>query len=93
MFWTNMVKPPLIERAKMDGTSKETLFSEGLRQPVELAVDIKSKKLFWMDVELKRIEMASLDGSNRQVLVEQIMHPVSLGVLEVCVFCFNKYFT
>ncbi len=76
-----MVKPPMIQRAAMDGTSSVSLFDTGLQSPGELAVDEPSGKLFWTDMELKRIECADFDGGNRKVLVEgSILQPVGLTI-------------
>ncbi len=83
LFWTNMVKPPRIERAAMDGTEQTTLFSTSIGEPGGLAVDIHGEKLYWSDLELKRIEFADFDGGNRRVLVDSgILMPNSLTVFD-----------
>ena len=40
-----------------------------LDSPAGLAVDWVSKKLYWTDSEVGRIEVANLDGSQRSVLL------------------------
>lgn len=51
-----------IERAALDGTEREVLFSSGLIRPVALVVDNALGKLFWVDADLKRIESCDLSG-------------------------------
>ncbi|ETE69657.1 Low-density lipoprotein receptor-related protein 6, partial [Ophiophagus hannah] len=62
MYFTNLQErsPPKIERAALDGTEREVLFSSGLSKPVALAVDSNLGKLFWADSDLRRIESSDL---------------------------------
>lgn len=64
MYFTNLQErsPPKIERAALDGTEREVLFSSGLSKPVALAVDSNLGKLFWADSDLRRIESSDLSG-------------------------------
>ncbi|KAF7245366.1 Low-density lipoprotein receptor-related protein 5 [Varanus komodoensis] len=63
MYFTNMQeRAPKIERAALDGTEREVLFTTGLLRPVALVVDNKIGKLFWVDADLKRIESCDLSG-------------------------------
>ena len=90
MFWTNMVKPPTIERAAMDGTSRVTLHS-GLGTPGELAVHEPSETLFWTDMEVKSIYCSDFDGGNRRVLVSgKILQPVGLAVFDSYLYWIDK---
>lgn len=52
-----------IERAALDGTEREVLFTTGLIRPVALVVDNVLGKLFWVDADLKRIESCDLSGA------------------------------
>ncbi|XP_053544801.1 low-density lipoprotein receptor-related protein 5 [Bombina bombina] len=61
MYFTNMQdRSPKIERAALDGTEREVLFTTGLIRPVALVIDNQLGKLFWVDAELKRIESSDL---------------------------------
>lgn len=55
-------RAPKIERAALDGTEREVLFTTGLLRPVALVIDNKLGKLFWADADLKRIESCDLSG-------------------------------
>ncbi|XP_078453259.1 low-density lipoprotein receptor-related protein 6-like [Lampetra planeri] len=82
MYFTNMQdRLPRIERASLDGTEREVLFSTGLGRPVALAIDNKLGRLFWADSELKRIESSDLSGANRQLLQDSLLQPLGLTVL------------
>jgi low density lipoprotein receptor-related protein 5/6 len=79
IFWTNMVKPPTIERAAMDGTSRMELYRPpGI--PGDITVDVASGKLFWTDTSLQRIECVNFDGGHHRVLVQGHMTPISLAI-------------
>lgn len=81
LFWTNMGKTQKIERAHLDGTTKTTLFSTGLSSLGPITVDTPTRKVFWADLDLKRIECSDFDGGNRQNLVdEDIGEPSGLAV-------------
>ncbi|KAG8563697.1 hypothetical protein GDO81_016176 [Engystomops pustulosus] len=83
MYFTNMQeRSPKIERAALDGTEREVLFTTGLIRPVALVVDNKLGKLFWVDADLKRIESSDFSGANRITLEDSnILQPMGLSVL------------
>ncbi|MGH0144914.1 UNVERIFIED_CONTAM: hypothetical protein FKN15_019347 [Acipenser sinensis] len=83
MYFTNMQeRSAKIERASLDGTEREVLFTTGLIRPVALAIDNKLGKLFWVDADLKRIESSDLSGANRITLQDSnILQPTGLTVL------------
>lgn len=64
LYFTNMQdRTAKIERAALDGTEREVLFTTGLIRPVALVVDNTLGKLFWVDADLKRIESCDLSGT------------------------------
>lgn len=67
-----------IERASLDGTEREVLFTTGLIRPVALVVDNALGKLFWVDADLKRIESCDLSGMHPGCL--QSLAPLSANV-------------
>ncbi|XP_064603510.1 low-density lipoprotein receptor-related protein 6-like isoform X2 [Liolophura sinensis] len=91
MYWINMVNPPRIEKAAVDGTDRVQLFSTDLRQPVALAIDTQNGRLYWSDADLKRIESSDLLGGNREVLVDgNIVNPNGLAVFGQFVYWTDK---
>ncbi|TKC52294.1 hypothetical protein EI555_000413, partial [Monodon monoceros] len=83
LYFTNMQdRAAKIERAALDGTEREVLFTTGLIRPVALVVDNMLGKLFWVDADLKRIESCDLSGANRLTLEDaNVVQPVGLTVL------------
>ncbi|XP_025771221.1 low-density lipoprotein receptor-related protein 5 [Puma concolor] len=65
LYFTNMQdRAAKIERAALDGTEREVLFTTGLIRPVALVVDNRLGKLFWVDADLKRIESCDLSAAH-----------------------------
>uniref|UniRef100_A0A8C5SH66 EGF-like domain-containing protein n=1 Tax=Laticauda laticaudata TaxID=8630 RepID=A0A8C5SH66_LATLA len=94
MYFTNLQErsPPKIERAALDGTEREVLFSSGLSKPVALAIDSNLGKLFWADSDLRRIESSDLSGANRIVLEDSnILQPIGLTVFEKWLYWIDRH--
>lgn len=51
------------------GSNQRALIMNNLGNPVALAVDWQTRKLYWTDNGLMRIEVSNLDGSQRRILV------------------------
>ena len=66
MYWTDNdpAGTPRIFRAGMDGDGPLALISSDLRNPGDLAIDKKGQKLYWTDIEHKRIEYADLESTS-----------------------------
>lgn len=72
MYFTNLQeRSPKIERAALDGTEREVLFFSNLGKPAALAVDSELGKLFWVDMDLRRIESSDLSG---EILGSEVTH-------------------
>lgn len=75
MYFTNLQdRSPKIERAALDGTEREVLFFSNLGKPVALAVDNELGKLFWVDMDLRRIESSDLSGEPARVKGHAVRH-------------------
>ena len=84
MYWTDSGDPAKIERASMDGSSREVLLSgEHIELPIGLAIDYTTRKLYWIDAKLDAIKQSDLDGSNvRAVASQRIDSPVGITLFE-----------
>ena len=79
MYWTDWGTPAKIERASMDGTSRQVLHSTSLVWPNALTLDYTTQVLYWMDASLDKFESSNVDGSNRRLLsTTQIYHPFGI---------------
>lgn len=74
MFWTDWVqrpsnKPSKIERANMDGTSREVWIDSNIQWPNGLSIDYYSNGIYWCDAYTDRIEFVSVTDKNNRVSV------------------------
>ncbi|GFO50674.1 low-density lipoprotein receptor-related protein 6 [Plakobranchus ocellatus] len=91
MYFTNMISPPKIETALMDGSERTPLFYSALEHPQSLTIDKREQKLYWADSRLNRIEIADLTGGNRRVLVDgQVGNPRGLAVYGKFLYWLSK---
>eukprot|EP00731_Ephydatia_muelleri_P038885 Em0967g1a len=65
LFWADR----FIYVANINGSNQRALIMNNLGNPVALAVDWQTRKLYWTDNGLMRIEVSNLDGSQRRILV------------------------
>ncbi|KAK5896343.1 hypothetical protein CgunFtcFv8_009955 [Champsocephalus gunnari] len=70
MYWTDWGEVPKIERSDLDGCERLVLVNTSLGWPNGLALDYEERKLYWGDAKTDKIEVMNMDGSGRQVLVE-----------------------
>jgi len=65
----------------MDGTSKMTLFNTGIGDLGPIAVDTELRRIYWADLDLKRIESGDFDGGHRRIVVDgDIRNPSGMHV-------------
>ena len=79
MYWTDWGAVAKIERASMDGTSREVLHNTSLVWPNALTLDYDAQILYWMDAFLDKFESSDVDGSNRRLIsTTHIYHPFGI---------------
>ncbi|XP_064423218.1 low-density lipoprotein receptor-related protein 4 isoform X2 [Latimeria chalumnae] len=78
LFWTDWGHIAKIERAHLDGTDRKVLINTDLGWPNGLTLDYDTRRIYWVDAHLDRIESSDLNGKLRQVLVSQVSHPFAL---------------
>ncbi len=64
----------------MDGSNRQTLHSTGLVWPNDVTLDYPTRRLYWIDAFLDRIEHSNYDGTNRVTLIGGLDHPFSLTI-------------
>lgn len=88
LYWTNCdPKKPSIERARLDGSHRQTLITEQLVEPNAIVVDQATDKIYWVDVWLGvqfEIESADMDGNNRKILYKGGSLPTYSTTLTLC---------
>ena len=87
MYWTDWGTVAKIERASMDGTSREVLHNTSLVWPNALTLDYDTQILYWMDGSLDKFESSNADGSNRRLLsTAHIYHPFGITFYQNTVY-------
>lgn len=84
LFWTDIGAQPVVESASLEGKSRAIVASTNLMSPSGLTVDFTEDRLFWCDLRRGVVETAALDGSHRQVLLDN-------QVGEACVRHIQKF--
>ena len=71
-----------ISRANINGSDVEDVIISGLNTTDGIAVDSIGRKIYWTDAGKKRIEVATLDGKMRKVLVwDKLGEPRAIALL------------
>ena len=86
LFWTDLGSSPKIERSSLAGENRETLVSENIIWPIDIAVDYIRKRLYWIDGHYDKLESICLNGNKRKLHVQLKNHqstivPLSLAFL------------
>uniref|UniRef100_A0A8C8RRU4 Pro-epidermal growth factor n=1 Tax=Pelusios castaneus TaxID=367368 RepID=A0A8C8RRU4_9SAUR len=83
LFWTDLGVSPRIESASLQGTDRLVIARMNLGWPSGITVDYLADKLYWCDAKHSVIETANLDGSKRQILIQNdVGHPFDVAVFE-----------
>ncbi|XP_046577867.1 low-density lipoprotein receptor-related protein 4-like [Haliotis rubra] len=82
-FWTDWGVEPRIERASMDGSDRSTFVSLDKNSwPNGLAVDSKSRRLFWVDAQFNTVSMIFLNGTGQRVMLkEDVAHYFGITIM------------
>ena len=80
IFWTDWGSLAKIEKSSMDGTNRQTLHNTSLIWPNGVTLDYPAQRVYWVDAFLDRIEYSNYDGTNRIVLIRQLLHPFALTI-------------
>ena len=51
MVWTDWGRTPSVERADMDGSSRQVLARDGLGWPNGITVDTRTQRVIWVDAK------------------------------------------
>ncbi|XP_046845225.1 very low-density lipoprotein receptor-like isoform X2 [Xenia sp. Carnegie-2017] len=86
LFWTSYDgSHPKIERGSMDGDpfSRITLLDTNIEMPTAITVDTITKRLFYVETKMRRIETITYEGRGRKMLISNgLIHPLGLALFE-----------
>ena len=80
MYWTNAGSWDRIQRADIDGSNVQDLVTSGLRDPIDMALDLTRGKMYWADQGTDKIQRANLDGSDVEDLITTLDYPVGIAL-------------
>ncbi|XP_039721688.1 prolow-density lipoprotein receptor-related protein 1 isoform X2 [Pteropus medius] len=87
LYWTDWGDHSLIGRIGMDGSGRSVIVDTKITWPNGLTLDYVTERIYWADAREDYIEFASLDGSNRHVVLNQdIPHIFALTLFEDYVY-------
>jgi hypothetical protein len=69
MYWADTGAKPAIERARMDGSERQLLVNDSIRQVAGLSLDFATNSLYWCDQKDGKIERLELDASLTRTVV------------------------
>uniref|UniRef100_A0AAF5Q0L6 EGF-like domain-containing protein n=13 Tax=Wuchereria bancrofti TaxID=6293 RepID=A0AAF5Q0L6_WUCBA len=82
MFFSNQFK---LESAAMDGTRRRTLVDSHTHQVSGVVVDIASKRVYWVDPKVDRVESIDYSGKDRRIVIQgmnNVPHPFGLTIFD-----------
>lgn len=80
LFLTDWKYPPYIGRLSLDGNNFTKIITQDLGTPIGLTIDLVTKRIFWTDTHLKRIEYSNYNGRFRNVVLQsdQTAYPFAI---------------
>lgn len=70
---------PKIQRMSLSGKNRRNLVSQGILNPISIAVDLDTSMIFWVDEARHTLETANYDGGERRI-IRRAMGSVLLDV-------------
>lgn len=64
----------------MDGSNRQVLHSTGLVWPNGITLDYATRRVYWVDAFLDRIEHSFYNGTDRVTLISNLDHPFGLTI-------------
>ncbi|XP_025075482.1 LOW QUALITY PROTEIN: vitellogenin receptor [Pogonomyrmex barbatus] len=84
MYWSDCSSnAPHISETGMDGKNTKILVSTNIVWPNSITIDYPNDRLYWVDAKLQMIETIRLDGTDRRIVLHDVIqHPSSLVTFE-----------
>ena len=79
IYWTDTGKPG-ISYFDVSNNSVHSCVNQGLGAPLGIAVDSLNGKIYWTDYGTHTVQRAELDGSNIEILVENLPMPRHIAI-------------
>lgn len=81
IFLTDWYFPPYIGRLSLDGRNFTKIITQDIGSPIGLTIDLITKRIFWTDTHLRRVEFSNYNGRQRFVVLasDQVAYPFALA--------------
>uniref|UniRef100_A0A673BTW4 Low density lipoprotein receptor-related protein 1Aa n=1 Tax=Sphaeramia orbicularis TaxID=375764 RepID=A0A673BTW4_9TELE len=87
LYWSDWGDSPHIGRIGMDGTNRSVIVEDKITWPNGLTLDFINDRIYWADAREDYIAFASLDGTNRHiVLTQDIPHIFAMTLFEEYIY-------
>jgi low density lipoprotein-related protein 2 len=88
IFFTDWKYPAYIGRVGMDGKNFTKIITTDIGSPIGLTLDIITKRVFWSDTHLKRIEFCNYDGKGRYMPIstDQTVFPFAIAFYDGLIY-------
>ncbi|KAK7915952.1 hypothetical protein WMY93_011713 [Mugilogobius chulae] len=87
LYWSDWGDSPHIGRIGMDGSNRSVIIEEKITWPNGLTLDFINDRIYWADAREDYIAFASLDGTNRHiVLAQDIPHIFAMTLFEEYIY-------
>uniref|UniRef100_A0AAV2M5F0 EGF-like domain-containing protein n=1 Tax=Knipowitschia caucasica TaxID=637954 RepID=A0AAV2M5F0_KNICA len=87
LYWSDWGDIPHIGRIGMDGSNRSVIIEDKITWPNGLTLDFINDRIYWADAREDYIAFASLDGSNRHiVLAQDIPHIFAMTLFEEFIY-------
>jgi hypothetical protein len=88
VFLTDWKFPAYIGRVDMDGKNFKKIVTTDIDSPIGLTIDIITKRIWWSDMHLKKIELSNYNGTGRFVAIDSNLtaYPFSLAFYEAQIY-------
>uniref|UniRef100_A0A671QVX5 Low density lipoprotein receptor-related protein 1Ab n=1 Tax=Sinocyclocheilus anshuiensis TaxID=1608454 RepID=A0A671QVX5_9TELE len=87
LYWSDWGDVPHIGRIGMDGTDRHIIIQDKITWPNGLTLDFINDRIYWADAREDYIAFASLDGSNRHIVLNHdIPHIFAMTLFEEYIY-------
>lgn len=81
LFYSTILRPAKIIRALLDGTNATVICQRALSLPYSISVDYVTKRVYWADAQVAKIQYSDYSGNNPYTLVTSgLAMPISILV-------------
>ena len=87
IYWTDWGDQPKIERAELSGKNRMTILDHNeVTWASSIAIDHTLEKIFWADLNMRRICSSDVNGNHVQEILSGLTSPYGVTVFEDYVY-------